>query len=138
MDTIQQRIDRAAVRWARATISRLSTRQRLQASEWRINVSRLVLDYPRLARIRGGAEMPSESAVRDRIRELIRTGVLSHKPPVKMFAGPGPGTRSCAVCGGDISKGEVEFEAELPDDRVIVFHRRCADLWSMEGQAETA
>jgi len=103
-----------------------------------MNVSRLLLDYPGLARIRGGGEPSSESAVRDRIRELIRTGRLSHKPPVKMFAGPGPGSRPCAVCGDDIGRGEVEFEAELPDKRVIVFHRRCIGLWLQEGQRETA
>ena len=103
-----------------------------------MDVSRLVLDYPGLARIRGGGEPSPESAVRDRIRELIRSGRLSHKPPVKMFAGPGPGSRSCAVCGGDISRGEVEFEAEVPDKGVIVFHRRCVDLWLQEGQADTA
>jgi hypothetical protein len=96
-----------------------------------------VLDYPGLACIRGGGD-PPDSVVRDRIRQLIRTGALSPKPPVKMFAGPCERSHSCSLCGDDIATGKVEFEAVLPDRRVIVFHRHCVDLWFLESQTETA
>jgi hypothetical protein len=136
MDTIEERIDRAAMRWARATITCLRTDELRQASQWRLDVSRLLLDYPGLARIRGGGEPAPDSTVRDRIRGLIRTGALSRKPPVKMFAGPCAGARLCSACGNDIVKGEVEFEAELPDHRIIILHRHCVDLWLRESQTE--
>jgi hypothetical protein len=37
-----------------------------------------------------------------------------------------------SLCGEDLAKGEVEFETTLPDDQVLFFHRRCADLWLVE------
>jgi hypothetical protein len=111
--------------------------QLLRASAWRLDSSRLALDYPGLARIRGGGEALSDSAVRDRIRALIQQGVLSRTPPVKMFAGPSPGSRACSLCSDVFAKGEIEFETALPDDRVVFCHRRCADLWLIETKEET-
>jgi hypothetical protein len=114
MASIKERNDRAASR------------------RGRLNSSRLTLDYPGLARIRGGGEPLSDTAVRDRIRALIHQGILSHEPPLKMFAGPSQSCRPCSLCGEDLAKGEVEFETTLPDDQVLFFHRRCADLWLVE------
>jgi hypothetical protein len=132
MASIQQRTDSAAARWVRATVSVLRSRQLRRDSTWRLNSSLLTVEYPSLARIRGGSESLSDAAVRDRIRALIHQGVLSHEPPLKMFAGPSQGCRPCSLCGEDLAKGEVEFETTLPDDRVLFFHRRCADLWLVE------
>jgi len=137
MVSIEERIDRAAARWVRATVSHLRSLQLRRDSAWRVNSSRLTLDYPGLARIRGGGEALSDSAVRERIRALIQQGVLLSTPPVKMFAGPSPGSRACTLCGDVLAKGEIEFETTLPDDRVVFCHRRCADLWLMETKGET-
>jgi hypothetical protein len=136
MVSIEERIDRAAARLARATVSHLRGLQLRRDSAWRINSSRLTLDYPGLARIRGGSDALSDSAVRERIRALIQQGVLLRTPPVKMFAGPSPGSRACSLCGEVLGKGEIEFETTLPDDRVVFFHRRCADLWLLETKRE--
>jgi hypothetical protein len=76
----------------------------------------------------------SDTAVRDRIPALIHQGILTHEPPLKMFAGPSQSCRPCSLGGEDLARGEVEFETTLPDDPVLFFHRRCADLWLVEAK----
>jgi hypothetical protein len=76
----------------------------------------------------------SADIIRERIRELLATGILPKKPPVKLFAGPSPGDRICIVCGTGIAEGEVEFESGVPTELILFFHRRCADLWMREAE----
>jgi hypothetical protein len=76
----------------------------------------------------------SAHSIRERLRELLTTGVLPRKPQAKLFAGASSGYRVCIVCGTGIAKGEVEFESSVPTELILFFHRRCADLWMREAE----
>jgi hypothetical protein len=108
-----------------------------RAAEWAVLSARATLDRHK-PRIRGGSDTLSDEAIRERIRALLSSGVLSRKPPTKMFVGPSAGGRFCAICGGGIAQGEMEFESSIPAEVSLVFHRRCADLRVREANGGSA
>jgi|SoiMetStandDraft_2_1073263.scaffolds.fasta_scaffold121595_1 hypothetical protein len=129
------RAHRTAKRWARAEALYLRSRETLRSAAWRVNVSRLILDYPHIRPICGGMDADSttrDDVARTRIRELVASCVRPGLIPSNLYAGPSPGGHTCAACSTTIAKGQIEFEATLPGELMLYFDRRCADLWSQE------
>jgi hypothetical protein len=77
MVSIEERIDRAAARWTRAMVSQLRSLPLRRDSAWHVNSSRLTLDYPGFARIRGGARpCPTQpSAIGPQQQQRLVSGV---------------------------------------------------------------
>jgi hypothetical protein len=76
-----------------------------------------------------------ESVVRDRIREMLRTGSLPCDEPTSTWGGNGSG-HHCVVCRERIDETEVEYEVDLPSAKSLRLHRRCHALWLEECQQE--
>lgn len=76
-----------------------------------------------------------DTALRARIREMLRTGSLPCDEPVATWGGSGSGLR-CAVCREPIDASEIEYEVDLPSARGIRLHRQCHALWLEECQEE--
>jgi hypothetical protein len=87
--TIEDQFERAHTRWAKAERASSRTQALWHGSVWRLAASRLVLDFPRLRPISGGADSTdgalSADAVRTRIRALLGDGA---QPSTKLYAGP--------------------------------------------------
>jgi hypothetical protein len=129
------RANRAAQRWAQAEAIHRRGLETLRSSRWRVHVSRLVLDCPHVHPMRGGVDADGttrDEVVRTRIREIVANCVRPGLIPSNLYAGPSPGGRTCAACGGAIAKRQIEFEATLPGELILYFDRRCADLWARE------
>ena len=87
--------------------------------------------------------MPTESQRRDtalrmRVRELIKSGLLPLMVPQQIQGGHGSG-QACAACDRPITSAQVEYEVEDPEgDRRMHFHLGCHAAWQMEcAQAPT-
>jgi|SoiMetStandDraft_2_1073263.scaffolds.fasta_scaffold01738_6 hypothetical protein len=81
--------------------------------------------------------MSDESILRERAREVIRTGTLPGRRPDRMWGGPGAGA-DCAVCGTTVPRSQVEFEIEFfengDESKVDKYHVhvRCFAVWELE------
>jgi hypothetical protein len=140
MVTLEQRHDRAVRRHARALVTVRRSRHAVDRSRWLLSSSRVVLDRPdRL--IRGGAPapdgLPSEAVTRDRIRTLMRAGMLPTLSPHYISASNSRDGHGCVACSTAIPVGEREFAVSNPAV-ILHFHRRCMELWASEAQAQDA
>lgn len=87
--------------------------------------------------------MSDESILRERAREVIRTGKLPSRRPDRMWGGPGADA-DCAVCGTTVPRGQVEFEIEFfengDESKVDKYHVhvRCFAVWELERRNATA
>ena len=77
-----------------------------------------------------------ESAIRDKIREKITSGLLPLLAPNRTWGGPGAGLR-CVVCEQPISKDQIEFEVQFIQEgqsapQVSHFHLDCFAAWELE------
>jgi hypothetical protein len=78
-------------------------------------------------------------ALGERAREVIRAGRLPHRPPDRMWGGPGVGD-PCVVCGSPVMRGQLELEVEFARngpgsgaDRYHI-HIGCFQAWESELQ----
>lgn len=83
--------------------------------------------------------MSDESALRQKVREAIRTGKLPNRPPQQLWGGPGAGAR-CTICDSPVHCDEVEFEFQFVRDgdhprlSNSHVHLRCFVAWELECQ----
>jgi hypothetical protein len=84
--------------------------------------------------IRGGSggDRPTNAQVRTRIRQLLDGGVLPREDPGRVVAGVSAGGRRCAACHEDLALGELEYELTTAAVVVLLFHRRCLQLYASE------
>ncbi len=86
--------------------------------------------------------MSDESILRERAREVIRTGKLPSRRPDRMWGGPGADAH-CAVCGTTVPRAQVEFEIEFfengDESKVDKYHVhvRCFSVWELERRNAT-
>jgi hypothetical protein len=72
-----------------------------------------------------------QSGIRDRVRQMLETGLLPCEEQGKVWAGRGSGTH-CAACGEPIPGAEIEFEVDLSSGAVLRLHRVCHGIWREE------
>lgn len=82
-----------------------------------------------------------DHSLREKARELIKTGKLPSRAPDSLFGGPGTGAK-CAICGASTNLSEMELEIEFDDPRTsnsdsYFVHQRCFSLLELELQAVT-
>jgi hypothetical protein len=81
--------------------------------------------------------MPDESALREKAREVIRSGKLPARPPDRTWGGPGVGI-ACMICGLPVGKEqmaiEIQFSYNGPSPGLDKFdvHVRCFAAWEFE------
>ena len=81
--------------------------------------------------------MPDEPILREKAREVIRSGKLPSRQPDRTSGGPGVGA-PCTVCGAFITKDQLEFEIEFARDGdnpgldKFHLHIRCFAAWELE------
>jgi hypothetical protein len=81
--------------------------------------------------------MPTESQLRDtalrqRVHQLIENGRLPVMPPAQINAGHGSGCL-CAACDQQITSTQVEYEVEDESThRRLRFHMGCHVVWQLE------
>ena len=132
MLTIDERVERAKIRWDKAVARCTSTRAQVEHSRWLITSSRAVLDRPRPP-LRGGAdERVADRRTLARLRALIVIGVLPRTGPRTLWAGRCREIQDCLVCHDEISLGELQFEITYGRGRRAMLHRGCLDLWLRE------
>ncbi len=73
--------------------------------------------------------MTDPEGLREQIRGKIRAGTLPKKYCRMTWFGPGRGG-TCAACNQVITPDDIEVECDLPDGGVLLFHRRCYDVWA--------
>jgi len=72
-----------------------------------------------------------ETALRQRIRQLIENGRLPVIVPAQLNAGYGSGS-ICAACGEPITRSQVEYEVEdSASDTRLRFHVSCHLVWQL-------
>ena len=80
-----------------------------------------------------------ERALRETVREAIRSGKLPSRRPDRVWGGRGDGT-TCSVCRAPVGADEIEFELEfitaggVADHHV---HSDCFAVWDCERAAIT-
>jgi hypothetical protein len=81
--------------------------------------------------------MDDERMVREKAREVIRSGKLPDRRPDRMWGGAAA-RADCAICGAPLRPDEVEFEIEFVRngegsgaDRYHL-HTRCFAAWELE------
>ncbi len=65
------------------------------------------------------------------IRLKVATDIVPKDAPVKMFAGYGTGKMSDA-CGLPTSTAGIEYEVDMADRRIFLFHQPCLTIWHQE------
>ena len=81
--------------------------------------------------------MSDESALREKARDIIRTGKLPSRRPDRTWGGPGVNAE-CAVCGLPVRPDEMEFEIQFARDGdnpgldKYHVHIRCFAAWELE------
>jgi len=131
-DSIEERVGRAATRLASSRARCSRSHGTLERSEWLLALTEVVLTRQPL--IRGGGESPvSQTAVLERLRSLVESGVLPLVRPTRVWAGPCREAHACIGCGTIIGVGETEFDLVLASADKVFFHPRCMNLWPDAG-----
>ncbi len=65
------------------------------------------------------------------IRTKVVAGALPKDAPVKVWAGYGTGKMSDA-CGLPTSTAGIEYEVDMADRRIFLFHQPCLTIWHQE------
>jgi hypothetical protein len=68
--------------------------------------------------------------LRSRVRERLRRRQLPPPPAERCWAGLADGTHACAACDEPIHDRDMQFEMQVPGERVIFFHIACHDVWA--------
>ena len=92
------------------------TMARLHYEAWQHVAASRRLIWPS---VRGGS---AGDSLNEKIRGALLTGALP-RVDVKVWAGKGTGTRTCACCAQPIAAGDVEYEP--PRARGLHAHLRC-------------
>jgi hypothetical protein len=78
-----------------------------------------------------------EDAVRDKARNVIRSGKLPRRAPDRTWGGPGVGA-PCAICERPVTTKELEFEIQFARDGdnpgldKFHVHLSCFAAWEFE------
>jgi hypothetical protein len=81
--------------------------------------------------------MPDEPILREKAREAIQSGRLPIGKPDRTFGGQGSGV-TCAVCGHQVKRDQVELEIEFNRPGIMPvldryhLHQRCFAAWEFE------
>ena len=78
--------------------------------------------------------MPDELILRQKAREVVRSGKLPSRAPDRTWGGPGVNAE-CAVCGKKVGKDEMELEIQFAHDSDLDkfhVHIRCFAAWEFE------
>ena len=59
--------------------------------------------------------MPNERRVRDMARKVLQLGIIPARDPDRTWGGNGVGL-PCVICGGPITRDEVEYEIQFAHD----------------------
>ena len=87
--------------------------------------------------------MPDELILREKAREVGRSGKLPARRPDRTWGGPGVGA-PCSVCGVPVTKDQLEFEIEFahngeyPGLNKFHVHVRCFVAWEFEQVTQQA
>jgi hypothetical protein len=79
----------------------------------------------------------TESALREKAREVLQAGTLPNRRPDRTWGGRGVGA-DCTICGVRVTPDELEFELEFArnGDRPALdkyhVHIRCFSIWDTE------
>jgi hypothetical protein len=65
------------------------------------------------------------------IRRKVAAGLLPKDAPVKVWAGYGSG-KKCDACDLPTSQADLEYEIDMADRRIFLFHQACLALWQQE------
>ena len=86
--------------------------------------------------------MSDDSTLREKARELLRSGRLPDRQPDRMWGGTAAHA-DCAICGASLRRDEVAFEIEFANngdgsdaDRYHL-HTRCFAAWDLERQSRS-
>jgi len=71
-----------------------------------------------------------DCALRDKAREAMEQARLPARQPDRMLGGLGS-SATCALCGIELKRDEMELEIELMRDRYHL-HPRCFIAWELE------
>jgi len=78
--------------------------------------------------------MPDELILRQKAREVVRSGKLPSRAPDRTWGGPGVNAE-CAVCSRKVGKDEMELEIQFAHDGDLDkfhVHIRCFAAWEFE------
>ena len=84
-----------------------------------------------------------ERWLRERVREVIRTGDLPDRPAGRVWGGPGSGL-NCTLCGRALTREEPEIELEFfgsdpqAGPRAPHLHVACFKAWDLECRSSRA
>jgi hypothetical protein len=106
------------------------TRDLCRSSEWLVASARNLRRHRPW--ISGAADDLPEVAVRDRLREWLKGGVLRIEGPTRVWAGPSANGRRCSLCRRDIHQGLMVYELTRAEAVAIVMDRGCFELWASE------
>jgi len=88
-------------------------------------------------RIGGGADVPDEASIRERVRALLYNGVLpgvrASEIRVDRFS-----QHDCTICGIGLGVGAVGFRLPSLEGVAVVVHRRCFDVLTQEAALRSA
>jgi hypothetical protein len=73
-------------------------------------------------------------SIRDKAREVVRTGKLPTRRPDRVWGGRGDGAE-CSICNARVKHDELEFELEFiwgEDERTHHMHLDCFAAWERE------
>ncbi len=71
------------------------------------------------------------------IRRKGAAGLLPKDAPVKVWAGYGTG-KKCDACELPTSKAGIEYEVDMADRQIFLFHEACLTAWHQERAAYLA
>ena len=81
--------------------------------------------------------MNDESALREKARKAIQSGMLPNRSQDRMWGGPGAGA-NCVICNEFVNREELEVEIEFERDgdapcvNTYHLHVRCFGAWEFE------
>jgi hypothetical protein len=88
-------------------------------------------------RIGGGADVPDEATIRERVRVLLYNGALPGVRASEIRVDKSS-QHDCTICRTRFGVGEVGFRLPPPEGLGVVVHRRCFDLWTQEAALRSA
>ena len=81
-----------------------------------------------------GAGTMGDKAIRELIQARLRSGDLPAFQDQSIFAGKGDMQR-CVCCDVAVTGADIQYEVVLADQRTLVTHLHCFNLWCEESRA---
>jgi hypothetical protein len=125
-------IARTAFRYADCLARCARGAQSIRRAQWLITSSRAILDRRRPAFSGGGPDAIPEPIIRQRLRTLIESGVLTRAGLGCLWEWVCRQRHQCSGCGAAIVPGDIEVEINTRRGVVLFLHLRCLELWAEE------